>query len=65
MVSDVGEIPMEKLGGGRLMVKAAEAMLLFEYPEATAIAWMVSEVETVMAVEYCVELAVGVVPSVV
>ena len=64
-MSDVGEMPKEKLGRGRLMVKAAEPMLLFVYPEATAIAWMVSEVETVIAVEYCVEPAVGVLPSVV
>jgi hypothetical protein len=31
------------------------------YPEATAIAWMVSEVDTVRAPVYFVELVVGVV----
>jgi hypothetical protein len=35
------------------------------YPGAVAIAWMVSEDETVMGPLYNVELVVGVVPSVV
>ena len=43
----------------------ADPGALFKYPDATAIAAIVSEVETVIGPEYNDELVVGVEPSVV
>jgi hypothetical protein len=47
------------------MEYAAEATPLFAHPLAAAIALMVSLAATAMALEYRVELMVGVVPSIV
>jgi hypothetical protein len=47
------------------MVYFADATTLFEYPDATAMASMVSEDVTEIALEYFVEDVVGVVPLVV
>jgi hypothetical protein len=63
-VSDVGAAVTEK-SGGKLMVYAALATALLSKPGAMAIAFSVSEFATVIALLYNVELALGVVPSVV
>jgi hypothetical protein len=49
----------------RLMVKAAVATALFEYPVATAIAFSVSVAETLIGPLFTAELVVGVAPLVV
>jgi hypothetical protein len=48
-----------------LIVYAAEPVALVEEPVATAMAFTVSVPETVIALEYTVELVVGVEPLVV
>jgi hypothetical protein len=63
-VIDAGEAETEK-SGGTLMMYAALATALLLSPVTAAIACSVSEFATVMAPLYNVELAVGVVPSVV
>lgn len=61
----VGLTLSEKSAGRLLIVYVAEPTALFEYPEATAIALIVSVAETVIAPVYCVDAVVGVLPSVV
>ena len=56
---------IENPDGVKLRVYCAVAMALAVYPGATAIAWRVSDEETVIALVYIVELVVGTVPSVV
>jgi hypothetical protein len=65
-VSDAGDVASVNVGGG-LMVYMADATALSAYPlaTATATASIVSVVETVIGPVYTVELALGVVPSVV
>ena len=48
-----------------MIVYAAVVTALVEYPEATAIALIVSVLLTVIGPVYCVEEVVGIVPSVV
>jgi hypothetical protein len=48
-----------------LIVYIALAIELFVQPLAAAMAWSVSDAETVIAAEYFAEFAVGVEPSVV
>jgi hypothetical protein len=65
IVSELGDAAIMNEAGGRLMIYAADATGLFEYPAATAIAWRVSVTPTLIAPVYRVEDADGVEPSVV
>lgn len=62
--AESGEAPIEK-SLGRLIVKVALAIALVLYPEAIAIASIVSVEDTVSGPLYCFEAVEGAVPSVV